>query len=42
MRKGMIYGLQNKHSDIILQNIIEFCLNNGFPQEFLSDNGARN
>ena len=31
-RKRMIYGLQNKRSDIILQNIIEFCLNNGFPQ----------
>ena len=38
-RKGMIYGLQNKHADNILQNIIEFCLNNGFPEEFLSDNG---
>ena len=38
-RKGIIYGLQNKLFDIILQNKIEFCLNNGFPQEFLSDNG---
>ena len=34
----MIYGLQNKHSDNILQIIVEFCLNNGFPEEFLSDN----
>ena len=36
--QGMIYGLQNKHFDNILQNIVEFCLNNGFPYEFLSDN----
>jgi len=34
----MIYRLQNKLSDNILHNIVEFCLNNGFPEEFLSDN----
>ena len=38
-RKGVVYGLQNKSSNIILQNIIEFCGNKDFPQKFLSDNG---
>ena len=38
-RKGMIYGHNSKDSDNRLNNIIEFCLNNGFPKEFLSDHG---
>lgn len=33
----MIYKYINKDSEPILQNIIEFCLNNGFPCEFASD-----
>jgi len=38
-RKVMIYKHNNKEAEPILQNIIEFCLINGFPQEFASDNG---
>ena len=38
-RKGMIYGHNSKDSDNILNDIIEYCLNNGFPKEFLCDNG---
>ena len=34
----MIYKHNNKEAEPILQNIIEFCLINGFPQEFASDN----
>ena len=37
--KGMIYGHNSKDSDNILNDIIEYCLNNGFPKEFLCDNG---
>ena len=35
----MIYKHNNKDSEPILQNNIEFCLINGFPHEFASDNG---
>ena len=38
-RKAMIYCHNTKNSDNILIYIIEFFLNNGFPHEFLSDNG---
>ena len=38
-RKTMIYGLNNKKSDIILNYIIEYCLHTNFPKEFCSDNG---
>lgn len=34
-RKGMIYGHNSKQSNNILNDIIENCLNNGFPKEFL-------
>lgn len=37
--KGMIYKLNNKTSDEVLKYIIEYCLNNSFPREFVSDNG---
>ena len=39
-RKGMIYGTNSKKSDNLLKHIIEFCMNNKIPKEFLSDNGA--
>ena len=35
----MIYGHNSKQSDNILKDIIEYCLNNGFPKEFFSNNG---
>ena len=35
----MIYDHNSKYSDNILNGIIEYCLNNGFPKEFLSHNG---
>jgi len=35
----MIYKHNNQESEPISQNIIEFCLNNGFPREFASYNG---
>ena len=31
-RKGMVYGINTKKADMILQNIIEFCLHNNFPR----------
>jgi len=37
-RKAMIYKLNSKKSEIILKDIIEFCIYNGFPKEFISDN----
>ena len=36
----MVYGINTKKADMILQYIIEFCLHNDFPREFGSDNGA--
>ena len=39
-RKGMIYGTNSKKSDNLLKHIIEFCMNNKIPKEYLSDNGA--
>ena len=38
-RKAMIYKLNDKKSDTIIQYILEFCANNTFPKEFCSDNG---
>ena len=38
-RKAMIYKLNSKKSEIILKDIIEFCIYNGFPKQFISDNG---
>ena len=38
-RKAMIYKEKDKKADNILKDIIEFCVNNNFPQEFVSDNG---
>ena len=35
----MIYKLNDKKSDTIIQYILEFCANNTFPKEFCSDNG---
>ena len=35
----MIYKLNLKKSENILKDIIEFCIYNGFPKEFVSDNG---
>ena len=37
-RKAMIYGLDNKKVQILFQKL-EFCMYNGYPQEFCSDNG---
>ena len=37
--KAIIYGLNTKKSDIILNYIIEYCLLTYFPKEFCSDNG---
>ena len=38
-RKAMIYKHNSKTSENILKDIIEFCIYNGFPKEFVSDNG---
>ena len=38
-RKAMIYGVNNKKSENLIKNILEFCANNSFPKEFCSDNG---
>ena len=38
-RKAMIYKENDKKADNILKDIIEFCVNNNFPQEFVADNG---
>ena len=35
----MIYKEKDKKADNILKDIIEFCVNNNFPQEFVADNG---
>lgn len=37
--KTMIYETNSKKSDILLKYVIEFCLNNKIPKEFLLDNG---
>ena len=33
-RKAMIYGVNNKKSENLIKNILEFCANNSFPKEF--------
>ena len=38
-RKGMIYKHSAKKAENLLHDIIEYCLHNGFPREFVSDNG---
>ena len=38
-RKAMIYKHDNKKSEFLLKYIIEYCIHNGFPKEFVSDNG---
>ena len=38
-RKAMIYNLNDKKSDTIIQYILEFCANNTFPKEFCSGYG---
>ena len=38
-RKGMIYKQNDKKLVNIIPNILEFCANNSFPEEFVSDNG---
>lgn len=35
----MIYKNNDKKSDNIITNILEFCASNTFPKEFVSDNG---
>ena len=37
-RKGMIYKQNDKNSVSIIPNILEFCVNNSFPKEFVSYN----
>ena len=37
-RKGMIYKQNDKKSVSIIPNILEFCVNNSFPKEFVSYN----
>lgn len=36
----MIYKHDNKKSEFLLKDIIEYCIHNGFPKEFTSDNGS--
>ena len=38
-RKAMIYAENNKKAENLIEHILEFCLYNGFPKEFCSDNG---
>ena len=38
-RKAMIYAENNKKADNLIKHILEFCMYNGFPKEFYSDNG---
>ena len=38
-RKAMIYKKDNKCAENIVKDILDFCLHNGFPKEFVSDNG---
>ena len=38
-RKAMIYKANDKKSDNLIKDILEFCANNSFPKEFCSDNG---
>ena len=40
-RKGMIYGINTKRANILLNYIKEFCLYNIIPRQFASDNGAK-
>ena len=35
----MIYQRKSKESKNLLCDFIEFCINNGYPKEFVSDNG---
>ena len=35
----MIYKEKDKKANNILKDIIEFCVNTNFPQEFVADNG---
>ena len=35
----MIYPLNNKKAENTIKYIREFCINNGYPKEFCSDNG---
>ena len=35
----MIYKHNNKKAENLLKDILEFCVNNGYPKEFCSDNG---
>jgi len=37
-RKAIIYAENNKVIDNLIKHILEFCLYNGFPKEFCSDN----
>lgn len=39
-RKAMIYGTNTKKSNVLLNFIKDFCLNNNIPKVFISDNGA--
>ena len=39
-RKGNIYGTNSKNATILLNFVIDFCLNHNIPKEFISDNGA--
>ena len=39
-RKSMIYRVNSKNAEILLNHIEDFCINHKYPQEFISDNGA--
>ena len=38
-RKTMIYRANDKKTDNLIKDILEFCDNNSWPKEFCSDNG---
>ena len=38
-RKGMVYGINDKKSETVLNLIIEYCVHTNFPNKFAADNG---
>ena len=38
-RKAMIYRGNNKKPEILIKDMLEFCVNNSFSKEFCSSNG---
>ena len=39
-RKANIYGTNTKNVNLLLKYVVDFCLNNKIPKEFISDNGS--